>query len=95
MAIANEIPGLLFTHSIGEKCRSDAWPRLSRPPIHGFDEALVCVQCNPEGNGVPLASGRETEVVDRVSERAANDCPLLGTMMGGRPLLGMLDPAQP
>ena len=53
------------------------------------------VPSNPEGNGVPLAPGRETEVVDRVSERAANDCPLLGATMGGRPLLGMLDPAQP
>lgn len=50
---------------------------------------------NPEGNGVPLAFGRETEAVDRVSERAANDCPLLGAMMAVRPLLGMLDPAQP
>ena len=51
-------------------------------------------QGSPEDNGVPLAFGRETEVVDRVSERAANDCPLLGPPMGVRQLLGMLGPGQ-
>ena len=67
-------------------------------PVHLFMAPMRpwwAFKVTPDDNDVPLAFGRETEVVDRVSERAANQCPLLGATMGICPLLGMLDPAQP